>query len=105
MQSGRKAEKQSRRKEEFEQKKLHVPLVDRTPLEPPPIIVAVAGPKGTGKSTLIRSLVKRYSNQIIHEINGPVTIVAGLYKAFIIPKEHNILTDPSFHCIQGKKDV
>ena len=26
------------------EKKFHVPLVDRTPLEPPPIVVAVVGP-------------------------------------------------------------
>ncbi|KNE66331.1 hypothetical protein AMAG_10553 [Allomyces macrogynus ATCC 38327] len=77
MQSGRRAEKMARRKEELNQKKLHVPLVDRTPIEPPPVVIAVAGPPGTGKSTLIRSLVKRYTRQNIHEINGPVTVVAG----------------------------
>ncbi|CAG8674507.1 11196_t:CDS:10, partial [Racocetra fulgida] len=42
--SGRKAEKLARRKQELIQKKLHVPLVDRTPVEPPPIIVSVVGP-------------------------------------------------------------
>jgi hypothetical protein len=29
---------------DMEQKRLHVPLVDRTSVEPPPIIVAVVGP-------------------------------------------------------------
>ena len=42
--------------------KLHqkevVPAVDRTEAVPPPCMVAVMGPKGCGKSTLIRSLVK-----------------------------------------------
>jgi len=28
------------------EKKLHVPMVDRTPEEPPPVIVAVVGPPG-----------------------------------------------------------
>ncbi|KAI9218255.1 hypothetical protein BC828DRAFT_407761 [Blastocladiella britannica] len=77
VQSGIRLEKMGRRKEDLLQKKLHVPLVDRTPLEPPPVVIAVAGPPGTGKSTLIKSLVKRYTRQNIHEINGPVTIVAG----------------------------
>lgn len=31
---------------DLDQKKLHVPLVDRTPLEAPPIVVAVVGPPG-----------------------------------------------------------
>jgi len=28
------------------EKKLHVPMVDRTPEEPPPVVVAVVGPPG-----------------------------------------------------------
>ncbi|KAI9183054.1 Glycoside hydrolase 2 (Mannanase, beta-galactosidase) [Blastocladiella emersonii ATCC 22665] len=80
VQSGRRLEKMARRKEELQQKKLHVPLVDRTPTEPPPVVIAVAGPPGVGKSTLIKSLVKRYTRQNIHEINGPVTVVVGRKK-------------------------
>ncbi|CAG8503303.1 7604_t:CDS:10, partial [Diversispora eburnea] len=45
-QSGRKADKLARRKQEIIQKKLHVPLVDRTPIEPPPIVIAVVVLKG-----------------------------------------------------------
>jgi ribosome biogenesis protein BMS1 len=59
------------------QKKLHVPMVDRSPVEPPPLVIAVAGPKGCGKSTLIRSLVKRYTKQTLEEIKGPITVVSG----------------------------
>ncbi|KAI8809900.1 hypothetical protein BJ742DRAFT_852387 [Cladochytrium replicatum] len=70
-------ERAARRNVEKEQKKLHVPLVDRTPLEPPPVIIAVVGPPGTGKTTLIRSLVKKYTKHNLTEINGPVTVVSG----------------------------
>jgi hypothetical protein len=38
------AHKQGRRNMDLAEKKLHVPLVDRTPIEPPPIVVAVVGP-------------------------------------------------------------
>ncbi|RIA82679.1 hypothetical protein C1645_699962 [Glomus cerebriforme] len=75
--SGRKAEKLARRKQELVQKKLHVPLVDRTPLEPPPVVVAVVGPPQTGKTTLIKSLVKRYTKHNITEVKGPITVVSG----------------------------
>ncbi|RKP11531.1 NUC121 domain-containing protein [Piptocephalis cylindrospora] len=75
--SGRRAEKQARRNMDKDQSRLHVPQVDRTPLEPPPVIVAVVGPPGTGKSTLIKSLVKRYTKHNLSEIRGPITVVSG----------------------------
>jgi ribosome biogenesis protein BMS1 len=80
--SGRNADKKAQRNQDILQKKLHVPAIDRSQLEPPPIIVAVVGPKGTGKTTLIRSLVKRYTKHNLQEINGPVTVVAGKNKRF-----------------------
>ena len=52
------ADKHIRRKAELDQQRLHVPLVDRTPAkEPPPVIVAIVGPQGVGKTTLMRSLI------------------------------------------------
>ena len=49
------ADKHIRRKAELDQQRLHVPLVDRTPAkEPPPVIVAIVGPQGVGKTTLMR---------------------------------------------------
>ncbi|PWN50183.1 DUF663-domain-containing protein [Violaceomyces palustris] len=72
------AEKQIRRNAEKNQKRLHVPLVDRTPEdEPPPIIVAVVGPEGVGKTTLMRSLIRRFTKHTLAEIKGPVTVVSG----------------------------
>ncbi|KAI0031182.1 hypothetical protein K488DRAFT_52625 [Vararia minispora EC-137] len=76
--SGRRAERLGRRTAEKDQTRLHVPLVDRTPDdEPPPVIVAVVGPPGVGKSILMKSLVRRYTKQTMNDIRGPVTIVSG----------------------------
>eukprot|EP00668_Euglena_longa_P014485 GGOE01018475.1.p1 GENE.GGOE01018475.1~~GGOE01018475.1.p1 ORF type:complete len:1161 (-),score=460.16 GGOE01018475.1:68-3310(-) len=43
----------------------------------PPTVVAVVGPPGCGKTTLIRSLVKHYTRQTLRNVKGPVTVVAG----------------------------
>ncbi|KAF9487769.1 DUF663-domain-containing protein [Pleurotus eryngii] len=76
--SGRRAERQGRRKVEKDQTRLHVPLVNRTPDdEPPPVIVAIVGPPGVGKTTLLKSLVRRYTKQTLSEAKGPITVVAG----------------------------
>ncbi|KAI0726270.1 DUF663-domain-containing protein [Fomitopsis betulina] len=79
--SGRRADRQGRRKVERDQTRLHVPLVDRTPDDqPPPVIVAIVGPPGVGKTTLLKSLVRRYTKQTLNEAKGPVTIVSGKKK-------------------------
>ncbi|TPX32892.1 hypothetical protein SmJEL517_g04088 [Synchytrium microbalum] len=72
-----KAQKNAERNVQLEQKRLHVPLIDRTPAEPPPVIVAVVGPSGSGKTTLIQSLVKRFTNHNLNDIKGPITVVSG----------------------------
>jgi len=51
--------------------------VDRLPEEAPPVIVSVVGPPGVGKTTLIKSLVKRYSKHTLTTIQGPITVVTG----------------------------
>ncbi|XP_014209077.1 ribosome biogenesis protein BMS1 homolog [Copidosoma floridanum] len=72
-----KAERRFRRKQDVDTKKQHIPLIDRTPLEPPPVLVAVVGPPKVGKSLLIECLVKNFTKQPLSNITGPVTVVAG----------------------------
>ncbi|EEC51214.1 ribosome biogenesis protein BMS1 [Phaeodactylum tricornutum CCAP 1055/1] len=65
------------------QKKEYVPLNDRRAAEvheTPPSLVVVMGPSGVGKSTLIRSLVKLYTNYTLTTVTGPITVVAGKNK-------------------------
>lgn len=69
--------KQAVRSHDIKEKRLHVPLVDRLPEEAPPIIVAVVGPPGVGKSTLIKSLIKRYTKHNLSSPSGPLTVVTS----------------------------
>ncbi|CAA7026396.1 unnamed protein product [Microthlaspi erraticum] len=68
------------RSAEKEQKRIHLPNMDRTYGEPPPFVVVVQGPPGVGKSLVIKSLVKHYTRQNVPEVRGPITIVHGKHK-------------------------
>ena len=72
-----KAARAMRRTLDKNSKRQRVPRVDRTPLEPPPVCVAVVGPPKVGKSTLIRCLVKNYTRQSVTTMQGPMTVVSG----------------------------
>ncbi|KAL8789412.1 MAG: hypothetical protein Q9213_001169 [Squamulea squamosa] len=72
-----KLQKQAARSHDVKEKRLHVPLADRLPAEPPPTIVAVVGPPGVGKTTLIKSLIKRYTKHTLSHPVGPLTVVTS----------------------------
>lgn len=72
-----KAKKLQSRTVEKEQRKLHVPTIERNYGEPPPFVVVVHGPPQVGKSLLIKCLVKHYTKHNIQEVRGPITIVSG----------------------------
>ncbi|CAN1311882.1 Ribosome biogenesis protein bms1 [Linum perenne] len=75
--SGGKAKKLQSQAAEKEQRKLHIPTIDRTYGEPAPYVVLVQGPPKVGKSLLIKSLVKHYTKHNLPEVRGPITIVSG----------------------------
>ncbi|KAM5533133.1 hypothetical protein V8D89_013181 [Ganoderma adspersum] len=90
--SGRNADRQGRRTAERDQTRLHVPLVDRTPDDqPPPTVIAVVGPPGVGKTTLMKSLIRRYTKQTLNHIHGPVTVVSGKKKRITFVECNNDL--------------
>lgn len=69
--------RQAVRSHDVKEKRLHVPLVERVPEEPPPLVVAVVGPPGVGKTTLIKSLIRRYTKQTLSAPTGPLTVVTN----------------------------
>jgi ribosome biogenesis protein BMS1 len=67
--------------------------VDRSPDDaPPPVIVAIVGPPGVGKSTLIKSLIRRYTKQTFNDIRGPVTVISGKRKRLTFIECNNDLS-------------
>ncbi|EEY64317.1 ribosome biogenesis protein BMS1 [Phytophthora infestans T30-4] len=77
-------------------RKEYVPQSNRAEELPPPISVVVMGPPGSGKSTVIRSLVKRYTRHNLVEVKGPVTVVSGKDRRitfFECPNDLNAMID------------
>eukprot|EP00262_Sarcandra_glabra_P007420 TRINITY_DN2021_c0_g1_i3.p1 TRINITY_DN2021_c0_g1~~TRINITY_DN2021_c0_g1_i3.p1 ORF type:complete len:174 (+),score=37.83 TRINITY_DN2021_c0_g1_i3:358-879(+) len=72
-----KAKRLQSRASEKEQRRLHVPTIDRSIGEPAPYVVVVHGPPKVGKSLLIKSLVKHYTKHNLSDVQGPITIVSG----------------------------
>lgn len=77
IQSVVRAERNFRRGEDITAKKQHIPIVDKSSNEPPPILVAVVGPPKVGKSTLINNLIRSFTRTNVTNIQGPITIVTS----------------------------
>ncbi|KAG9138788.1 hypothetical protein Leryth_007419 [Lithospermum erythrorhizon] len=75
--SNAKAKRLQARSTEKEQRRLHIPTVDRSSGEPAPYVVVVQGPPQVGKSLVIKSLVQHYTKHNLPDVQGPITIVSG----------------------------
>ncbi|KAG0641888.1 hypothetical protein HOY80DRAFT_1134910 [Tuber brumale] len=61
------------------------------PAEPPALVVAVIGPAGMGKPSLVQSLVKRYTKHTAFSIPGPSTVVTIKKRSHPFPECENEL--------------
>ncbi|XP_078159429.1 P-loop containing nucleoside triphosphate hydrolases superfamily protein [Carex rostrata] len=78
--SSTKAKRLQSRSVEIEQRRLHMPVMDRSIGEPPPFVVVVQGPPQVGKSLLIKCLVKYYTKHNLSDVRGPITLVSGKHR-------------------------
>ncbi|KMZ95556.1 ribosome biogenesis protein BMS1 [Plasmodium vivax Mauritania I] len=67
---------------ELEEKKLRAPKNFKECSKSSPLIVAIQGPKGVGKTTLLKSLIKHYVGVTINEVRGPVSIITKAMKRY-----------------------
>ncbi|XP_057549776.1 ribosome biogenesis protein bms1 [Amaranthus tricolor] len=91
-----KAKRLHSRTVEKEQRKLHIPTIDRNVGDPPPFVVVVHGPPQVGKSLLIKCLVKHYTKHNLPDVRGPITIVSGKQRRLQFvecPNEINAMID------------
>jgi ribosome biogenesis protein BMS1 len=74
----------------------HVAIVQRGAEIPPPVLVVVMGPPQTGKTTLIRALVKKFTRHTLSDVRGPITVVANKNRRITFvecPCEINAMVD------------
>lgn len=77
IQSVVRAERNFRRGEDVIAKKQHIPIIDKTSSDVPPILIAVVGPPKVGKTTLINNLIRSFTRTNVTNIQGPITIVTS----------------------------
>lgn len=70
-------------------KREKMPMIDKTPDTPAPLVVVVHGPPGVGKSTLIRSLAKHYTKQNLTNTDGPITMVSSKSRRLTFIESNN----------------
>ncbi|VDP20401.1 unnamed protein product [Echinostoma caproni] len=62
---------------DYQTRKYHLPQAEHVADAPPPMVVALVGPPQSGKTTLLKSLIKHFARQSINVVNGPLTVVVG----------------------------
>ena len=103
--SSARAVKAQRRNLDLGVKRQHLPIHSHvagasasssSEVEPPPFLVVVIGPRGTGKSSIICSLVKHYTSHSIpvQQLHGPVTVLTSGNRRLTLME-----CPPHLHCM------
>jgi ribosome biogenesis protein BMS1 len=92
------ANKGKRRTLDRSYRREHIPINDRVGSADTvaPHVVAVIGPPRSGKSTIIKSLVKHYTKRSIPHVKGPITVVVNKKKRITFiecPNDINAMCD------------
>ncbi|KAL7064046.1 hypothetical protein AAHC03_04919 [Spirometra sp. Aus1] len=72
-----KAARKVRKTLDHELKKYHLPTNAAAVEAAPPLIAGIVGPPASGKSTLLRSLIRHFGRQLVPVVTGPITVVVG----------------------------
>ncbi len=72
-----KAARRVRKTLDRETKKYHLPNTTAEIELTPPLVVGIVGPPRSGKSTLLRALIKHFGRQLVPTVTGPITVVVG----------------------------
>lgn len=90
------AKRQIQRNLDRSQRRDHASIVQRRAETDPPFVVVVMGPPGTGKTTLIKNLVKRFTKHTLSDVRGPVTVVVNKVRRITFiecPPDINAMVD------------
>ncbi|KAA0154573.1 hypothetical protein FNF29_02450 [Cafeteria roenbergensis] len=90
------AKRQIQRNLDRSQRRDHASIVQRRAETDPPFVVVVMGPPRTGKTTLIKNLVKRFTKHTLSDVRGPVTVVVNKVRRITFiecPPDINAMVD------------
>ena len=64
----------------YEENKIKLPIKNMCYKNDPPAFVTVVGSKDSGKSSVIKSLVKKFTKQSLEQVTGPITLTVSREK-------------------------
>ncbi|WUR03552.1 ribosome biogenesis protein BMS1 [Vairimorpha necatrix] len=71
-------------KMKYEENKIKLPIKNMCYKNDPPAFITVVGSKNSGKSSVIKSLVKKFTKQTLDHIKGPITLTVSVDKRVTI---------------------
>jgi ribosome biogenesis protein BMS1 len=73
-------ERQMERRRIYEENASKIPIENMFYKDFPPPFISIIGPPKSGKSTLLRSILKYFTHKVVNEVRGPVTLLSSKSK-------------------------